>query len=204
VKSFFVTVCVLVLAVFVAGAGLAQDNQKAGEKKAASPSPEEMAAWQKAATPGPHHAHFKDLAGAWNAECKYWMQPGTDPQVEKMKTEYKLVFGGRYLTSTLEGTMMGMPFSGMGIAGYDNVKGVHTMVWLDNMSTTLFYSEGTCSDNCSVETHHMTQMDPMTGSEVKVKTVTRFVDNDKHVFEYFMVNPDGSEFKSMEIVYTRM
>ncbi|UCH83734.1 MAG: DUF1579 family protein, partial [Candidatus Latescibacterota bacterium] len=81
---------------------------------------------------------------------------------------------------------------------------VHTMVWFDNMSTTMYYSEGDCSDNGKVETHHSSHRDAMTGEDVKVKMVTRFVDKDKHVFEYYMVNPDGSEFKSMEIVYTRM
>jgi hypothetical protein len=193
------------LVVIAPGVGITQDEKNTAEGKSTEAySSEEMAAWQKAGTPGPHHAHFKDLVGMWNAENKYWMQPGMDPQIASMKAEYKLVFGGRYVVATLDGDMMGMPFQGMSISGFDNVKGVHTMAWIDNMSTSILYSEGTCSDNCKVETHHFVQKDPMTGNDMKVKTVTRHLDNDKHVFEYFMVNPDGSEFKSMEITYTRI
>ncbi len=193
------------VAALAAGSAVAQDEKKT--EKGAEPavqSSEEMDAWQKSATPGPHHAHFKDMVGTWNAECKVWMQPGAEPQIAPLKAQYKMLFDGRYLVQTIDGDMMGMPFHGMAIAGYDNVKGVHTMVWCDNMSTSTLYSEGQCADQCKVETHNTVQKDPMTGNDMKVKTVTRFVDNNKHVFEYFMVGPDGNEFKSMEITYTRM
>jgi hypothetical protein len=203
VKSFLL-ILLVGLVIFAPVAGVAQDKKATAEDKASEMySPEEMAAWQKVAAPGSHHAHYKDLVGSWNAETKYWMAPGTNPQVTMLKAEYKLKFDGRYLVSTLEGTMMGMPFQGMGISGYDNVKGVHTMVWVDNMSTSTMFCEGECSDNCKIETHHFVQKDPMTGNDTKVKVVTRFVDKNKHLFEYYMVSPDGSEFKSMEITYTR-
>ena len=198
-KSFPSILLAGLIAASMVGVGVAQDKEKTAEMY----SPEEMAAWQKAAAPGPHHARFKNMVGAWNAKNTYWMQPGGDPQVATMKAEYKTKFDGRYLVSKLEGPMMGMPFEGMGIAGYDNVKGVHTMVWCDNMSTSILYSEGECSDECQVETLYMDQKDPITGNDMKVKIITRIIDNDKHVFEYYMINPDGSEFKSMEIVYTR-
>jgi hypothetical protein len=194
-----------VVGMFAVGAALAQDEKKtATGSESATYSPEEMDAWQKSATPGPHHARFKDMVGAWNAQCKMWMQPGTEPQVAQLKAEYKLLFDGRYVVGTIDGEMMGMPFHGMGISGYDNVKGVHTTMWCDNMSTAMMFSEGQCSDDCKVETYHSVYMDPMTGKDMQIKLVTRYVDKDKHVFEYFMVNPDGSEFKSMEITYTRM
>jgi len=34
--------------------------------------------------------------------------------------------------------------------------------------------------------------------------VGRTIDKNKHVLESFMIGDDGSEFKNMEIVYTRM
>ncbi|UCG52788.1 MAG: DUF1579 domain-containing protein [Candidatus Latescibacterota bacterium] len=205
-KVMFLVTVGLITAVLVSSFAVAGQEKTAGEKakEHGQPSPEEMAAWQKAATPGPHHKLYKDMVGMWNAECTYWMQPGAEPQVAPLKAEFKMLFGDRYLVQTIEGEMMGMPFKGMGISGYDNLKGVHTMVWIDNMSTATMYSEGECAENCTVETHHSVHKDAMTGMDQKVKTVSRIIDKDKHVFEYYMVDPSGGEFKSMEITYTRM
>jgi hypothetical protein len=144
------------------------------------------------------------MVGTWKAVNKMWMQPGTDPQIAEMKAEYKLLYDGRYLLQTLEGEMMGMPFRGMGISGFDNLKGKHTMVWFDNMSTATLFCEGDCAEHCTVETHYFSNINPATGDEEKTKTVTRIIDDNKHVFEYFMIGADGSEFKSMEITYTRI
>jgi uncharacterized protein YxjI len=100
--------------------------------------------------------------------------------------------------------MMGMPFQGMSIGGYDNIKGKHTLVWIDNMSTATVYSEGACSDNCTVETHEYTQKDPMTMKDTKVKMVSRITDKNNRVLESYIIGDDGKEFKTMEIKYTRM
>ncbi|MEJ2720645.1 MAG: DUF1579 family protein [bacterium] len=145
-----------VLATALAAGSPAAQGEKGVEKSAESSmyTAEEMAAWQAAGTPGPHHTHFKDLVGRWNAECTMWSQPGSEPQTAALTAEYKLLFDGRYLLQNIDGVMMGMPFHGMAVSGYDNVKGVHTMVWFDNMSTSTAYSEGQCTDNCQVETHH--------------------------------------------------
>lgn len=198
---------VLMLAIAVALAAvttgaLAQEEAKTGEPPQFSP--EEMAAWQKAATPGPHHQSFAAMAGNWKASTKMWMKPGTEPMMSEMKAVCEVLFDGRYMVEKIEGTMMGMPFQGMSIAGYDNVKGKHTMVWIDNMGTGTICSEGDCSDNCTVETQVYSYKDPMTMKDTKVKMVSRKIDANKHVFESFTIGEDGKEFKNMEITYTRM
>ena len=101
-----------------------------------------------------------------------------------------------------EGVVMGEPMSGRGVAAFDNVTGKHTGVWYDSLSTQIAYTEGECSKDHTVETAYMKTHDPM-GNEMSAKLVTRVVSDDEHVFEYYMLLPDGGEFKSMEIVYTR-
>jgi len=201
-KIVVLILSIAVVAASVTAGALAQEKAKTGEQPQFSP--EEMAAWQKAATPGPHHQHFAEMAGTWKASIKIWMQPGTEPTMSETKAVCEVLFGGRYLVEKIEGTMMGMPFQGMSIAGYDNVKGKHTMVWIDNMGTGTIYSEGDCSDNCTVETQVYTYKDPMTMKDTKVKMVGRKIDANKHVLESFMIGEDGKEFKNMEITYTRM
>ena len=186
----------------IAGSAFAQEKAKKSEEPLFSP--EEMAAWQKAATPGPHHQHYAEMAGTWKASAKMWMAPGTEPMISEMKAVCEVLMDGRYCAEKIEGTMMGMPFQGMSIAGYDNVKGKHTMVWIDNMGTGTIYSEGDCSDNCTVETQIYTYKDPATMKDTKVKMVARKIDANKHVLESFTIGEDGKEFKNMEITYTRM
>jgi hypothetical protein len=43
----------------------------------------------------------------------------------------------------------------------------------------------------------------VTGKPMKVRTVTRIVDANKHVMEMFGPDRSGKEFKMMEIVYTK-
>lgn len=207
-KLVFAAMTVALAAAVFAGAASAQEKAKTQEKaKAQEQAPysaEEMAAWQKAATPGPHHKHFADAVGEWKAEAKMWMQPGTEPMVSEMKAHCEMLYDGRFCVEKVEGVMMGMPFYGMSISGYDNIKGKHTMVWIDNMGTGTIYSEGDCSDNCTVETQQYSYLDPMTGKDIKVKMVFRTIDKNKRALESYTIGDDGKEFKSMEITYTRM
>ena len=98
---------------------------------------------------------------------------------------------------------MGMPFVGMGISGFDKTKDKHTLYWVDSMGTQAVYSEGTCADHCMKEEYEFVILDPLSGAESKFKTVTVIKSDDEHVFEWYMVQPNGDLFKSMEIVYTR-
>ena len=201
-KLILILVAVAAIGALIASVALAQEKAKAPEQPMFSP--EEMAAWQKAATPGPHHKCYTELAGSWKAVCTMWMQPGAEPQTAEMKAVCEPLFGGRYGVEKIEGMMMGMPFQGMSIGGYDNIKGKHTLVWIDNMTTATVYSEGACSDNCTVETHEYTQKDPMTMKDTKVKMVSRITDKNNRVLESYIIGDDGKEFKTMEIKYTRM
>ncbi len=55
-----------------------------------------------------------------------------------------MMLDGRVMSEDFKGSMMGMPFTGHGMHGYDNVTGKHWSTWNDSMSTGLMVSEGTC------------------------------------------------------------
>ncbi|HEX2162632.1 MAG TPA: DUF1579 family protein, partial [Thermoanaerobaculia bacterium] len=58
---------------------LAQEPEPAPEAAAPEMTPEqaaEMAAWQKAGTPGPEHEKLASMAGDWSIEVRMWMEPG--------------------------------------------------------------------------------------------------------------------------------
>ncbi|MFB3904806.1 MAG: DUF1579 family protein [Acidobacteriota bacterium] len=77
---------------------------------------------------------------------------------------------------------MGMPFEGLGLWAYDNIKKEYVSTWADSMSTGIMVSRGKTR---------------------KSREVLRIEDAGKFQAGMFETGPDGKKFKSMEMVYTR-
>jgi hypothetical protein len=183
-----------------------------GEKPAAGqPTPEQMAdlmkKMQEYATPGEHHKHLDAMAGNWDVLVRWWMSPDAPPTESKGTSEFKWIFDGRYLEQTADMPAQGPDqpaMKGLGMYGYDNAKKQYFNTWLDNMGTGIMIGWGTCEQGGKVINMAGEYADPMTNQpNRKFRTVTRFVDKDKFVYEMFSPGPDGKEFKMMEITYTR-
>lgn len=177
------------------------------KKKAAEPKEEMMSAWMKAAEPGEHHEHLKPLVGRWNLRVQWRMTPEAEWTEEKATSEFQWIMGGRFLMEKVKGTMEpgmeGTPFEGLGFLGYDNLRKKHTTMWIDNMTTATSISYGTCDSSRKVMTLVGDGIDHMTRQPRKEKSILRIINNDKLVVEMYVPGPDGKEFKSMEITYTR-
>ncbi|HUF89802.1 MAG TPA: DUF1579 domain-containing protein [Gemmatimonadota bacterium] len=182
----------LVAALLLVGApALAQDEMP---PEAAA----EMAAWQAYMTPGEEHQQLAQGAGEWNHELTFWMEPGAAPQQATGTSTMESILGGRYLVETMTGTMMGMPFEGRGMYGYDNAKAQYHMSWIDNMGTGLMTGWGAPEGN--KVTYSGTFVDPASGEDKPFRTVVTEVDPDHMIMEMYVPEPDGSgEFKNMEI-----
>jgi hypothetical protein len=110
----------------------------------------------------------------------------------------------RYSQEVTNGTMMGQPFSGMGLTGYDNVLGKYVSTWVDNMGTGIMTSTGTPDASGKVINWVGSMSDPITGKATKERMVTTFVDDDHHTFEMYTVPPGAKkEMKTMVIEYSR-
>jgi hypothetical protein len=158
----------------------------------------------KAATPGPQHEMLKKLAGEWNAKVKFQMDPSQPWQESQSTSTVTVLMDGRYCQELVSGQMMGAPFSGMGVTGYDNVLGKYVSTWIDNMGTGIMTSQGTADASGKVITFIATMSDPVTGKPTKERMVTTIVDDDHHTMEMFGVPPGGKkEMKTMTIEYTR-
>jgi hypothetical protein len=162
----------------------------------------EMEAYQKAGTPGAPHAAIAKAAGSYDLQIKSWHAPGTDPMIEKGTATRTMVLGGRVLVEDINATMMGQPFTGHGMHGYDNVTEKHWSTWNDSMSTGLMVSEGTCDANQAC-TFTGSWHDPVKKTKVTSRMTTRWTDASTEVFEMYAPGPDGKEMKMMEITYTK-
>lgn len=165
-----------------------------------------MAAWMQMGAVGEHHAHLKPLVGKWTYVSKWWMAPGMDPQADKGTAVYKSLLGGRYVSQELTGSGANedqFTYEGFGVSGYDNGTQKHTSMWIDNMSTMISFSDGTCDPSGKVFTMTGEVLDPIEKKMKKHKSILRIINNDKHVFEMFESLPDGTEYRSLEVTYTR-
>jgi hypothetical protein len=173
-------------------------NVAAQDEKAA------MEAMMKAAAPGMQHQFLAKMAGSWRVQAKMWMAPNAPVQESRGTSINRMILGGRYLQQDYKATMNGMAFAGMGLNGFDNTTQKFVGTWSDSWSTGIMYVSGDMDASGKAITMTGEYVDPMTKATTRVRTVTRVIDNNKHVFEYYAPAPDGAEMKMMEITYTRM
>lgn len=159
-------------------------------------------AWTDYMTPGWAHKMMASDIGEWKTVSTMWMDPSAPPIKMEGIAKSEMIMGGRYLKSTHSGTMMGMPFEGMSLEGYDNDKKVFTSVWIDNMGTGTSISTGTYDKKTKTLTYIGTVYDPMQKKDVKIREVITFIDKDHHIMEMYN-DVNGKEVKSMEISFER-
>jgi hypothetical protein len=195
------TSALLLCAAGLALAALAAEEPK---KAAAAPTEADLQAMMKAQEPGEAHRLLADLAGKWKVASKVWMDPSQPPMTSEGTSESVVLFGGRFLEENFKGTMMGIPFQGRGTLGYDNKKQRYVGTWIDSMTTSIFTYTGNWDEPSKSLVCTGSMDDPMTGQPSSVRLVTRIVDKNTHVFEWYAPGPDGKEVKGMELTYTRM
>jgi len=197
-------IIVIVLTVLV-GFGIAGrlSGQQQQQQQMSEEDQKMMKLWAEYSTPGKYHKYLEYFTGKWELTTKMWMKPGVEPSVEKNECEGKMILGGRFLFFDLKGTMMGMPVEGLMITGYDNYLKKFNTFWIDTTSTGVFPISGELDSTEKIRTETGVWDDFMTGKKFKVRIVTSIIDKDHYLFEMFMDDESGKEFKSMESHYTR-
>ena len=113
-----------------------------------------------------------------------------------------MILDGRVLVEDISSSMMGQPFTGHGMHGYDNTSGKYWGTWNDSMSTGVMISEGTC-DAQHACTFTGSWIDPVKKETVTSRMTTRWTGPTTEIFEMYGPGPDGKETKMMEITYTK-
>ena len=185
-------------------AGEEKSPETAGAAPAASQGSSEaemMDAMMKAATPGEPHSRMKSMAGSWTMSVKSYFGPG-EPKVSEGTCEAATILGDRYIKEECKGDFGGMPYQGMGIYGYDNLKKKYVSAWVDNMGTGIMLSQGTWDAKKKTFTYRSTEMDPLTLKNEPVKMVIKVDSEDSHTASFYGWK-NGKDVLQMEITYTR-
>lgn len=161
---------------FVCVGLLACSQAFAQESAPAEMTPEEEAMWaafEASMTPGGPHAMLAEQAGEFTALVKSYEDPSGEPAISESTVVRTMELGGRVLREEWSGTVMGMPFRGIGRTGYDNVTGRYWSTWTDNLSTGLFIAYGEELEDGSLE--FLGEMpDPVSGEMIPTRSVGRY------------------------------
>ena len=162
-----------------------------------------MELWQKLAQPGEPHKLFASIAGTYTTHTKEWMEPGKPPVEADGTSESKMLLDGRFLYQEYHGSMMGQPYSGIGIDAYDNMTKKYVTAWMDSMGTGIFMMEGTAGADGKTITLKGSHPEPG-GGKMSHRALWKIIDNNSQTFEMYGTHGHGGkEMKFLEIVYTR-
>jgi hypothetical protein len=195
-----IAVACLVLA---SASALAEEAKPAAAEEPSAAEKELMEKYVKAATPGPEHQQLVKMVGKWKLQATAWMAPGAPPMKSEATAEFKTILGGRYLEEEVHGAMGGQPFEGHGFQGFDNVTRTRFGFWMDGMTTGPTLLKGKCAAAAKTCTMKGKVSDALAGKEVPVSSTTTIKDDNNFTFEMTGPGPDGKQFKTLEIVYTR-
>ena len=96
--------------------------KKSGSGKTDADKAEMMKKMEAAGTPGPAHKALEAFVGNWQAEVKTWCEPDGPPNVSQGTSKASWILNGHFLKAEFHGEMMGKPFIGKTLMGYDNIK----------------------------------------------------------------------------------
>ena len=161
-----------------------------------------MEVYMKAGAPGEEHERLASQAGEYSIVARSWTAPDAPPVEETGSATRTMMLEGRVMVETYQGSMMGMPFTGQAMTGYDNVSGKYWATWNDSMSTGIMVMEGTCDAEMTC-TYTGSYNDPIAQGPVTSTMTSRWTSPTTQVLEMHGPGPDGSEVKMMELTYTK-
>ena len=162
-----------------------------------------MKNWQEYMTPGDMHKMMAKWDGTWNGEVTMWTVPGAPEQKSTSTAVNKMIMNGLYQQSTHSGDMMGMPFNGMSTVAYDIHRKEFVSTWVDNMGSGIMVLKGPWDEATKTITLKGRMVDPGTKGDMDVRETFKITDDNNQEMAMYVTMPDGKEFNTMNIKYTR-
>ena len=206
-KKSWIAVIAIGVCILATSHVLSQDTGDKAPEGEPAMSAEDMAHMQeymKLMQPGEPHKHIQYFIGTWDTITKIWMGgPATPPTSSTGMSTFVSVLDGRWVKEEHSGSMMGMPYNGMGMTGYDNYKKLYVGTWFSNMGTEMLQMAGARHPKTGVLTMYGTMDEPQLGVHGRtVKYLTTPTDDDHFTFSIIDLHA-GDDYKVIEIVYTR-
>jgi len=178
------------------------------EEDPMQPSPERMKRIQEITSPGKQHEAMKYFLGRWEVRARLSMPSPAgvkESPPETMVSTFEWVIPGRWMSESLEGSLMGHPYRGYLIHGYDNHTKNHVSCGVSNMDTAMNLFRGVQVDPADqVSTQYGTINEWMDDTFNKpVKVVVRRVDDDHFDTEIWDLQIGEQGHPVLKFHYTR-
>ncbi len=180
-------------------------KREANRSAAASPAGRDraMTAWHKAMTPAAAHQRLDPIVGKFRARSQFWAGVGAPPESGEGESDHLWVLGGRFIEQRYRGKIADMPFEGIGFTGFDNVQRKYVGSWIDTMGTGMMNSLGV-GQPTNGEIAFVSEIHEPTGRRQTFRSIIRIANGDRHSYELWTAGPDGREFRTMLVEYTRV
>ncbi|MFQ5506802.1 MAG: dienelactone hydrolase family protein [Planctomycetota bacterium] len=153
-------------------------------------------------TPGELHRVLWREVGVWDCTMKLF-QPSQEASISKGTETTRLLAGGLWVVSDYEGELLGVPYHGHGVIGYDSARRKLVGTWVDSMSDRLSQMEGVYDAKTRTRTMWVDSIDPTTGKTRKDRHVLRYEGEDAMLFSIFVVRPGETDSKVIEVTMKR-
>ena len=114
-----------------------------------------------------------------------------------------MILNGLVQDATLTGNMMGMPFEGRSLTGFDNAKKKFVMTWVDNLSSGFTYMRGDYVDSTKTLNLRGTQTNAMNGRDGNIREVMKIINDSTYTLDMYGDGQDGKETKFMTGTFKR-
>ena len=170
-----------------------------------------MEMYAQMGAPDEHHEGLHVFVGSWKTQTKA-LSAGMEAFNSTGSATFEPAMDGRFIKQNFNGNMMGSPFKGTGVTGYNKAAKRYEGVWYDDMSTAMYFVTGKKTDDGWI--YEGEETDPMSGQKFSYRHVVKMHGDDK--FEFVMQYPpqvaagmgvqgeEGQDWvDTFQIVYTR-
>ncbi len=167
--------------------------------------PEELtpAQWAALSKPGESHKLLDAFAGSWDVRIRFWSSPSAAPQDSHGTSTLSWILGDRFLQEDFQGDVLGEAYQGLGLMGYDAAARRFMTVWLDSLNTVIAMQQGSYSPDKGTFELRGEVYDPLIGRNKTTRSEIRILSPNEYSVSMIDMAPNGADFKSLEIVYTR-
>lgn len=158
----------------------------------------ETLAYMEANSPGKHHEALNVLEGDFEGTFTLIMEPGAEPMKSEGVISRKWILGGRFMKEVVEAESSFGTFQGLAYMGYNNAEGQYEFVWMESMSTAMYFETGYIDQSAKVLRTRGTHRNPVTGQVTATRGEVDFSDPDRHVYRGYAIGPDGKEYVSFK------
>jgi hypothetical protein len=150
----------------------------------------------------PEHKLLAKYAGTWDAELSVSEVPGQPASKSAGKAVARLTGGGLWLVTDFDATLMGAPFSGHEVLGYDASLKHYVITWVDSMGTSMTTGQLDFDAAAKSLGGDLHGRDP-SGAEMNWRQTDVWKDDNTREWTMFMKGPDGNESAAIQITYKR-